>query len=156
MATAWRQPLRRVWYMCCCDGGLKQPHSGQKAMQAQCCGGEYPWLIYNMTHCKIQRHCKTAAAVSLWKTTSCLGDRSLSILCSRVRGFIKGIRVVRNTWLFLLETKFVANVSVYILFCRYVSMHLCIYTDLYAKFSNCPTGQPIGKVVHHLVYRLTN
>jgi hypothetical protein len=38
-----------------------------------------------------------------------LGDSKCLILCLRVRGFVKAIRTVWNTRVFLMETRVVAN-----------------------------------------------
>jgi len=65
-------------------------------------------IIYNATGCKTMKHGMKVAAGEVSKATPHLCDGSCVILHHRVRGFV---RAIRNTRVFLTETRFVAVVG---------------------------------------------
>jgi hypothetical protein len=66
-------------------------------------------IIYNATRRKNMRHGIIAAAREVCNATHCFGDGSRLILCQRVRGSTRAVRAVRNTRVFLTETRVVAD-----------------------------------------------
>jgi len=59
--------------------------------------------------CKNTRHGIKAAGREVCNATRCRGDGSHLFLSQRVRGLVRAVKVVRNTRLFLTETRFVAD-----------------------------------------------
>jgi hypothetical protein len=79
------------------------PHCGCKVQEA--CAGAGS-VIYNVTRRKNKRHGLITTAREVSNATQRLGDVSCLILRQRVRG---SVRAVRNTQVFLTETRFVAD-----------------------------------------------
>ena len=66
-------------------------------------------IIYNTMGHKNQSHGIRAATREVCNATRRLGEGSGLFLHQRVRGSVRAVRAVRNTRVFLTETKFVAD-----------------------------------------------
>jgi hypothetical protein len=66
-------------------------------------------LIYNATRRKHKTHGIIAAARVISNATRGLGDGSRLVLRQGVRGSPRAVRASRNTWVFQMDTRVVAN-----------------------------------------------